>query len=355
MMDALLSSRRRALGALGSMALLAACGRPPREATAGGRPHLHFAGEAMGAPYNVKVAGLQVGADAQARLQELVHEALFGVDRRLSLYRPDSELARLNRHGRGPIELSAELMSVLFAAHGVSEASGGAFDVTVAPLVEAWGFGVEKRREVPPASVVTSRRPFVGYRGLRLEPATGTASKDHPAIQADLGGIAKGHAVDLAARALDAEGVGDYMVEAGGEVRTRGRNANGEPWRIGIERPDATPRRAHLVVPLSGAAMATSGDYRIWFEQAGRRYCHEIDPATAAPIDHGLASVTVVAEDCLHADAWATALMVMGAARGRALAERRGLAACFLVRRPGGGLEEVRTPAFAVLGAQRVA
>lgn len=352
-MDALLSSRRRMLAALGSTALLAACGRPPHEAATSRRPRLHFAGEAMGGTYNVKIAGLHAGADARQRLQEAVHEALSGVDRRLSLYRPESDLSRLNRHGRGPIELPAELMGVLSTAREISEASAGAFDVTVAPLVEAWGFGVEKRRQVPPATVVSARRPVVGYRGLRLDAASGTAVKASPGVQADLGGIAKGHAVDLAARALDAQGVTDYMVEAGGEVRTRGRNADGQPWRIGIERPDAMPQRAHFVVPLSGAAMATSGDYRIWFEHGGRRYCHEIDPATGAPIDHALASVTVVAPDCMRADAWATALIVLGAARGRALAQQQGLAAYFLVRLPGGALEEVRTPAFAALGGQR--
>ena len=354
MMDALLSARRRLmLGALGSAALLAGCGRQQPQATSTRAPQLHFAGEAMGSTYNVKIAGVSPGPDAQRRLQDAVHDALAGVDRRMSTYREDSELSRLNRHARGAFPVSEELLSVLAAARAVSEASGGAFDVSVAPLVDAWGFGVEKRREVPAPSVLAARRASVDYRGLRLDARAGTVTKAAAGVQADLGGIAKGFAVDLAARALEARGIGHYMVEAGGEVRTRGLNASGEPWRIGIERPDATPQRAHFVIPLSGRAMATSGDYRIFYEHQGRRYSHEIDPASAAPIDHGLASVTVVAEDCMHADAWATALIVMGAQRGHALASRLGLAAYFLARRPGGGFDELRTDAFAVLGGQR--
>jgi len=144
------------------------------------------------------------------------------------------------------------------------------------------------------------------------------------------------------------------MVEAGGEVRTRGRNAEGAPWQIAIEAPDATPQRPWFVVPLSGLALATSGDYRIFFERDGQRYCHEIDPATGAPVGHGLASVSVVDADCARADALATALMVMGAERGAAHAAGRGIAAYFIVR-DGARLVAHASPAFAALGGRRVA
>jgi FAD:protein FMN transferase len=144
-----------------------------------------------------------------------------------------------------------------------------------------------------------------------------------------------------------------YMVEAGGEVRTRGVNANGEPWRIGIEQPDALPQRARWAVPLSGLAMATSGDYRNYFVEGGRRYSHEIDPVAGEPVRHALASVTVVADDCLQADAMATALIVLGPQRGRALAESTGIAAHFIERGPDGTLRDAMTPAFAALRAER--
>jgi thiamine biosynthesis lipoprotein len=171
-------------------------------------------------------------------------------------------------------------------------------------------------------------------------------------VSADLSGVAKGFAVDQAARALESLGFGNYLVEAGGEVRTRGLNLHGEPWRIGIERPEATPPVVHHVVPLSGLAMATSGDYRIYFEEGGRRYSHEIDPRTGAPIRHALASVTVVAPDCGFADAMSTALIVLGEERGLALAADQGIAAYFIVRDPDGGLEARATPAFAALGGR---
>jgi thiamine biosynthesis lipoprotein len=272
----------------------------------------------------------------------------------MSMYRDDSELSQLNRQPAGrPLRLSAELFAVLAAAQEVSALSAGAFDVTVAPLVQAWGFGTEKRRVVPAAALVQSGRAAVGWRGLRLDGGALQATKARTDLHADLGGIANGYAVDRAALALDTLGITDYMVELGGEVRTRGQNARGRAWQIGIEQPDAMPQRARWVVPLAGRAMATSGDYRIYFEQDGRRYSHEIDPAAGAPITHALCSVTVVADDCMRADALGTALIVLGAERGRALAEMLGIAAQFIERTAGGAFLDSMTPAFAALGPVR--
>ncbi|MEW5881183.1 MAG: FAD:protein FMN transferase [Pseudomonadota bacterium] len=347
-MDALLTTRRRLLlGALGTLTL-AACGRP-REPT----NLLHSAGDTMGTRYTVKIAGAFDEARASA-LRDAVHAALDGVDRRMSAYRADSELSAFNRApAAAPFALSAELYAVFAAAQSVSRQSDGAFDVTVAPLVDAWGFGPpqgEKTRTVPPPARVQAQRPAVGYRALRLDEATRSATKLREGLRADLGGIAKGYGVDRAARALEANGVHDYMIEAGGEVRVSGRHPDGRPWRIGVERPDAWPPRAHYIVPLAGGAMATSGDYRIYFEQDGRRYSHEIDPATGFPIDHRLCSVTVVADDCMRADALATALIVLGPERGWALAQTLGLAAYFIERDAEDRFTDRATPAFAALG-----
>jgi thiamine biosynthesis lipoprotein len=181
----------------------------------------------------------------------------------------------------------------------------------------------------------------------------GTLAKSRDGVRADLSGIAKGYGVDLAARALDSLGATDYLVEAGGEVRVRGRNAEGKPWRVGIERPDVAGQQAYVVVPLDGLSMATSGDYRIYFEEGGQRYSHEIDPATREPVRGNLASVTVVAKDCAWADAMATALFVMGAERAYAFAADSGMAAFFIERAEGGRLVDRQTPAFAKLGAER--
>lgn len=350
-MDLLLSPcRRRLLGAFGGFGALALAGCGERART--GVAATQFGGETMGTRYVVKLAGATLPPARLEALHADLQTALDGVDRGMSLYRPDSELMRLNRHPAAvPLRLSKELFDVLATGQQVSAMSNGAFDVSVAPLVDAWGFGAEKRRQVPPVEEVRLRRSAIDWRGLRLDPEHRTAAKAHDGLQADLGGIAKGYGVDLAANAIEAAGIEHYMIEVGGEVRTRGGNAQGQAWRIGIEEPDAVPQRARTVVPLSGRAMATSGDYRIYFEQAGRRYSHEIDPRTAAPIAHGLASVTVVADDCLTADALATALIVMGPDSGWALAQRQGLAAYFIVRGSDGGLHDRATEAFAALTA----
>ncbi len=353
-MDALLSPcRRRLLGAVGGIGTLAlaGCGERAQPPSAAFGPQ-QFGGQTMGTGYVVKLAGAPLGARRLEQLAADVQSALDGVDRGMSLYRPGSELVRFNRHpGSAPLPLSNDLYEVLAAGQRVAELSQGAFDVSVAPLVDAWGFGPLKRREVPAEGEVQARRASVDWRSLRLDPQQRTATKAHAGLQADLGGIAKGYGVDLAALAIEALGVEDYMIEVGGEVRTRGRNAQGQAWRIGIEEPEAEPQRSRRVVPLSGRAMATSGDYRIYFEQAGRRYSHEIDPRTAAPIAHGLASVTVVADECMTADALATALIVLGPQAGWALAQRQGMAAHFIARDSVGRLHDRATEAFDAVAA----
>jgi thiamine biosynthesis lipoprotein len=340
-MDALISTRRRTLllGALGTAAL-AACQRPALQSGAG---RVHLTGETMGSTWNVK---LDTAGQSAERVGEAVRAALAGVDARMSWFRPESELSALNSAAAGvPVPLSPELFAVLATAQDVSRWSDGAFDVTVAPAVETWGFGVNKRRRVPAAEQVAAQRGKVDWRALDLDPAHRTASKGRQGLQVDLGGIAKGYGVDAVAKSLDGLGVAHYMIEVGGEVRTKGVNAASEPWQIGIEEPDATPQRARHIVPLSGRAMATSGDYRIYFEEGGRRYSHEIDPTTAAPIAHRLCSVTVVADDCMRADGLATALIVLGPERGFELAERSGVAAQFIERTAPGRYNDRMRPA----------
>jgi thiamine biosynthesis lipoprotein len=234
-------------------------------------------------------------------------------------------------------------------AQAMSRRSGGAFDVTVAPLVGAWGFGAGASARGALPGIDELAAP-VGWWQLTVDTRAGHVRKSIAGLQVDLSGIAKGHAVDSAALALEALGVARYMVEAGGEIRTRGRNAEGRPWQIAVERPDAWPQQVHRIVPLQGLAMATSGDYRNFWEVDGRRYCHEIDPRARAPIANRVASVSVVHEECMFADAMATALIVLGLERGLALAREQRLAALFIVREPGGALRDVASPAFLALG-----
>jgi thiamine biosynthesis lipoprotein len=278
------------------------------------------------------------------------------IDSAMSTHRATSELSRFNRHVTpAPFALSEATYAVFALDRDVSAATEGAFDITVGPLVDAWGCGPDRTYRVVGGAEIGELEHRVGWTRIALDSGLRAAAKARPDVGADLSGIAKGHGVDRAALALDALGIGDYMIEAGGEVRTRGYNADGVPWRITIEDPDAVPRRPRHVVPLSGLAMATSGDYRIYFERAGHRYCHEIDPASGAPISNGLASVSVVAAECAFADAMATAPMVMGAQRGLAFASANGLAAQFIVRKAGGGFADFMSPAFATQGARAVA
>jgi thiamine biosynthesis lipoprotein len=354
-MDLLLSPRRRLLlQGLSAAALAAGCGdaaRAPRTAN----PQAVFRGPTMGSTYTVKLAGVPSDSTAAAAARRAVESALQDVVARMSTYDAGSELSRFNAHaGTAPFTLSPMTAAVLAQAAQVSQASAGAFDVTVAPLVDAWGFGPRKAQRVPRDADLRAAGQAVGWRRIELDVAAGTAAKAHPAVRANLSGIAKGFAVDRAAAALDALGMADYLVEAGGEVRARGRNADGLPWQVAVERPDALPQRAHLVVPLSGQSMATSGDYRIFFEEEGRRYCHEIDPATGRPIVSALASVSVVSADCSYADAMSTALIVLGPERGFALAAAAGIAAHFIVRGADGTLHDRSTAAFAALGGRAV-
>jgi len=343
-------SRRRATQALAAVVvapLFGGCGRPPRAKLA------VFNGRTMAGTYTIRIAraGTMSGA-AEAALERELFAAVDAVDRGMSTYRPDSELSRLNRQAaEAPFVASPELGEVLGMARAVSAASNGAFDVTVGPLVDAWGFGPAKGARPPSAEDIARLRARVGWESLVLDPVVQTITKTRPEARADLSGIAQGYGADRIARALEERGFGDYLVEVSGEMRTRGTNAEGVPWRIGIERPDgAGERRPHYIVPLAGLSLATSGDYRNYFDLDGRRYSHEIDPKTGEPVAHRLASVSVVHPVCALADAWATALFVLGEARGREVAVAEGLPAYFISRAADGTLIDAPTPAFAALG-----
>lgn len=351
-MDTLLSPRRRTvLQALGAAALLAGCTEvfDPSRATA-----RRFRGETMGSFYTLKLAG-DVPESLVERAREAVHAALSSVDALMSTHRAESELSRFNAHrSTDPFALSAATFEVLRTAARVSERTGGAFDVTVAPLVDAWGFGADRHPRIAHEAEVRALERHVGWRKLHLDDAGRSVRKLEPHVRADLSGIAKGYGVDWAASALDALGVAHYMIEAGGEVRVRGNNASGRPWQIAIEEPDAVPQRPRYVVPLRDMSIATSGDYRIYFERDGTRYSHEIDPHTGRPMRAGLASVSVVSERCAVADALGK-LIVLGPHAAYARAVALDLAAYFVVREDDGRLRDVATPAFARLGGYRYA
>jgi thiamine biosynthesis lipoprotein len=350
-------ARRAAVAAgLGSFALLAAgCGERGRFfALPAGRAQT-FHGMAMGSSYTVKIAGPALSATALAAAQSAVAQSLGEVVAGMSHYDADSEISRLNRQPLDrPLAVSAPTLQVFEVAQAVRSDSEGAFDVAVGRAVDEWGFGPSSRAPavLPPGAL---QRLQGQHRagGLALDPQAGTVTR-HADVWANLSGIAKGYGVDRAADALERLGLADYMVEVGGEIRTRGRNGEGRAWQLAIERPDAMPQRALRILPLDGKALATSGDYRNFFMHQGQRYSHEIDPASAAPVAHALASVSVVADDCTLADAWSTALFVLGPERGWAVARRHGLAAYFIVRQGHQVFSERQTEAFAALGSYAV-
>jgi thiamine biosynthesis lipoprotein len=286
---------------------------------------------------------------SRADLESAVDAVLDEVDRHLSGWNPASDLVRFN------MEISTDWVPVptLLAESveqslAVSRDSEGAFDITVSPLVSVWGFGAGAVEEdaTPTTADLDRLSEAVGYRKLASRAHPAALRKSSPALQIDLDGIAPGIAIDRIAARLEALGIRDYLVELGGEVRARGRSAAGRPWRVAVESPLEGQRRAHALVELDGVGVSTSGDYRDFRDVAGRRISHTIDPRTAAPVMNGLASVTVLHPSAAVADAWATALMVLGPQEGMALARRRDLAVLFLARQADGSLVESTSPAF---------
>ena len=290
-----------------------------------------FSGVAMGTTYSVAIVAPVLPIEKQALRQGL--EALLEqTDREMSTYRADSELMRLNRAASGGWRpVSQPLLRVLQAAQETSQLSAGAFDITIGPLVNLWGFGpVEKKAAAPTEREIDAALERVGYQKLQLDAPAG-AVKKAPGLFIDLSAIAKGYGVDRIARYLQELGLNDYLVEIGGELRARGVNGDKVPWRVGIEKPLAGLRAVHRLIELRDTAMATSGNYRNFFEQDGVRYSHAIDPRTGRPATRRLLSVTVLHPAAMRADAWATALLIAGPEQGFALAEKHGLAAYFLI------------------------
>jgi thiamine biosynthesis lipoprotein len=320
------------------------------QARTGGRNAYLFEGPTMGTTFSVTVVAENIEPSELQRLQQLIEDRLEEISQKMSHYREDSELSRFNRsHDQERFVVSPETFEVFRSANEISLLTGGAFDVTAAPLIDLWGFGPGPTRDtLPPEEDISMARDRTGYQKLVLDGASHSLRKLDPLLRCDLSAIAPGYAVDRVAEALIDEGFRDYLVEVGGEVRTAGMNDAGNAWRIGIERPVPGERVIQRIVPLSGMAMSTSGGYRNFYEKGGVRYSHTIDPHTGRPVTHNLNSVTVVDTLCVRADGLATGLLVLGPEEGYALAVEHDLAVLFIVAQ-GDGFRERATPAFEVL------
>jgi thiamine biosynthesis lipoprotein len=332
-------------GSLLSLTILAGAGCRPLPGEFG--ELTTFTGQTMGTGFTVKIVDPPPTVSTEA-LEEEIAARLGQINGWMSTYDSDSELSRLNRFEQPEwFEVSAETASVIDEALRVGRLTDGAFDVTVGPLVNLWNFGPVRRDtdRVPPSDEIDEVRARTGLEKVEVRLSPPAVRKLRGDVSIDLSGIAKGYAVDEIAGLLERSGVENYMVDVGGEVKARGRNPKGKPWQIAIESPVAGTREIHKVIPLDRLAVATSGDYRNYFEQEGIRYAHVIDPRSGSPITHKLASVSVLDPSCMRADGLATGLMVLGPEAGYNLALREELPVLFLVKSETGFVERM-TPQF---------
>ncbi|MEH8016103.1 FAD:protein FMN transferase [Rheinheimera muenzenbergensis] len=300
-------------------------------------------GNTMGTYYVVKYYSDTV-VD-QSTLQQAIDQELELINDLMSTYRPESELMRFNRHSATtPFALSEQTRLVMAEALRLAQQTEGVLDVTVGPLTELWGFGARGRIERAPSDTdIANTRAVVGYDKLTL--AANQLSKSVAALAVDLSTIAKGYGVDQVAGILEQHGIVNYLVEIGGEMRIKGEKATAKPWKIAIEKPVTTERAVQRVLQTGDMGVATSGDYRNYFEQDGVRYSHLLDPRTGKPIQHRTVSVTVLHPSCMTADGYATALNVMTADEALSFANRYNIAALIVVKTDD-GFTELASDAF---------
>jgi thiamine biosynthesis lipoprotein len=310
--------------------ILMACSSPENQET-------YISGPTMGTTYNVKF--VSVDGVEQQKLKREIDQSLLNINQLMSTYIKDSELSRFNQwRSVEPFPMSAQTLDVLIEEKRLGVMSAGLLDVTIGPLVNLWGFGPQNRPEkVPTEKLIDTTRQKVGLDKLKI--GTTWASKSHPDLYIDLSTIAKGYAVDKLAELLQTFSINNYLVEIGGEMRLAGQKASGKPWKIAIEKPETEQRSIQKIISVGDNAVATSGDYRNYYEQNGVRYSHLINPTTGYPIKHNLVSVTVIHASSMTADGLATALNVMGKEKALELAEKDGIAVLLITKEKDGFTE----------------
>ncbi len=316
------------------------------------RTEVLIQGRTMGTIFQVKV--ITAGETGLPELDAAINRRLFEINQSMSTYIEDSEISRFNRWAdpTKQFPISKDFLQVMTAARRLYEVTGGAWDGTIDPLVNLWGFGrVFKERGVPPKEQIEALLPTVGFDMIEVS-EQGYLVKKNPAVSLDLGSIAKGYGVDVVAREIEAAGYTDYLVEIGGEIYAAGRRADGQRWRIGINKPQKTAayNEVYKVSELENRAFATSGDYRNFFEVDGKRYSHVLDPRTGWAVANGVVSVSTLADSCTVADGLATAVMVMGHEKGLELVNRLEKVECLIVvENPDGTLNDHYSEGFMVV------
>ena len=286
-------------------------------------PYQKCAGTIFGTTYHITY---QYDDDLQPELEARMKD----VDNALSMFNKESIIAKVNNNQ--PVELNEMFVEVFQQAQKISEDTDGAFDITVAPLVNAWGFGF-KNEQMPDKHAVDSLMAIVGYKKVSYDGKH--IIKRDPRITLDCSAIAKGYGVDVVARLLEEKGISNYMVEIGGEVVTHGISEKRVPWKIGVTKPTDDPlqegNELQTVLNLTDKAMATSGNYRNFYYKGKRKYAHTIDPKTGYPVEHSILSATVLTNRCMRADAYATAFMVMGFEGAKKILERNSDLMAYLI------------------------
>ena len=295
---------------------------------------IHILGETMGTTYRVTIVDAPEQLTQQA-LTDGINATLETVNAQMSNWVSNSEVSQFNTNrSTSPVKSSEAFLSVIAAAEDIHIKSSGVFDVTITPLINLWGFGPKTPDEPMPSQAnIQQALAQIGHsRLLHRNDSQKTLQKSHPDVSINLSAIAKGYGVDQVAGYLAATGITRYLVEIGGDLVTAGLNVEGKLWSIGIETPDALTQTVQTIIKISGQAMATSGDYRNFFEQDGVRYSHIINATTGWPIRHRTASVTVLAETAMAADGWATAMLSLGQTAGMELAEQHQIAVLFITK-----------------------
>lgn len=304
-------------------------------------------GQTMGTTYSIKLVPFE-GMPRLTEVSKEISAELERVNAQMSTYLTTSELSRFNASSSTDwVAVSPETAAVVEQSLELTRLTDGAFDVTVGPLVNLWGFGPGPRSgRAPSEAAIAEVRSNVGADKLEVRVSPPALKKTQPQLQVDLSAIAKGHGVDRVVERLDRLGFTAYFVEIGGEVRCRGQKLDGSAWRVGIERPTSGERSVQRVLPLTDRSLATSGNYRNYFEEAGQRFSHTIDPRSGRPVEDSIASASVVADTCALADGIATGMMAAGFEKGLELAERHGWSVLLLRPLPGGEFEVAQSSAF---------
>lgn len=306
-----------------------------------------ISGQTMGTGYVVKIVTAEtIPKQRFLEIKDEIDSLLEVVNQQMSIYIDNSEITLFNHFKKTDwFPVSTETAEIFKQSLEISEKSEGAFDITVGPLVNLWGFGSEKKSaNMPNENSITQIMQLIGYQKISAKLSPPSIRKKVLNIYCDLAAIAKGYGVDRIAKYLEFNGISDYLVEIGGEIRAKGRNQQDTVWQIGIATPE-NESGIQTVIPLSNLSMATSGDYRFYFERKGVRYSHIINPKTGKPITHKLASVTVIHTSCAYADAMATAIIVLGPEDGYKLAQRENLPVLLIIRE-GNDFVEKMTPEF---------